>query len=85
MRPPMHRRPGPRGVETASGEIFFPGLVELVVIPMAVNFASSAVYDLVKKAAGRPRAEGKQESEVARPEVTPGGGDVIIVIRGGSE
>jgi hypothetical protein len=42
-------------VEPAAGEVFFPGLVELVVVPLAVNVASSAVYDLVKKLAVRLR------------------------------
>jgi hypothetical protein len=73
-------------VEAAGGEVFFPGLVELVVVPLAVNLASSAVYDLVKKLAARLRPDGGQQPEVEQPEVsevTAGGGDVIIVIRDG--
>lgn len=66
----------------AQGEDFFPGLVELVVVPLAVNVASSVVYDLVKGVAGRLRREGGGEPAVERPEVAAGGGDVIIVIRG---
>jgi hypothetical protein len=74
-------------VEDAGGEVFFPGLVELVAVPLAVNVTSSVVYDLVKKLAGRLRRPGGgDEAQVERPEfleVTGGGGDVIIVIRGG--
>ena len=73
-------------VEAAKGDHFFPGLVELVVIPLAVNVASSAVYDLVKELAVRLRTTiDADEPRVEQPEVTPGGTDVIIVIRGKDE
>lgn len=69
-------------VEAARGEVFFPGLVELVVVPVAVNVASNVIYDLVKKLAARLYpGEGKQP-KVEQPEVTGGSRDVIIVIRG---
>jgi hypothetical protein len=74
---------GTAKVEAAGCEVFFPGLVELVVVPLAVNVASSVAYDLIKKLAGRLRRDGGGEPQVERPEVTAGGGDVIIVIRGG--
>jgi hypothetical protein len=74
---------GTAGTEAAGGDVFFPGLAELVVIPLTVNVASSAAYDLVKKLATRLRPPGKDEPRVERPEVTAGSGDVIIVIRGG--
>ena len=63
------------------GEIFFPGLVELVIVPVAVNVASSAVYDLVKKLAARLHQGDSGEPKVEHPEITSGNGDVIIVIR----
>lgn len=73
---------GTAGLEAARGDVFFPGLVELVVVPLAVNLASSAAYDLVKKLAARLRPAGAQESRVERGEAGAGE-DVIIVIRGG--
>jgi hypothetical protein len=76
---------GTAGTEAAGGDVFFPGLVELVVIPLVVNVASSAAYDLVKKLAARLRPTSGDEPRVERPEVPTGGGDVIIVIRGGDE
>jgi hypothetical protein len=74
---------GTARVEASGGDVFFPGLVELVVIPLVVNLASSAVYDLVKKLAARLRPAGGGEPRVERAEVPAGGGEVIIVIRGG--
>jgi hypothetical protein len=76
---------GAAGLEVAGGEVFFPGLVELVVVPLAVNLASSAVYDLVKKLVARLRPTGGKEPRVERLEVSADGRDVIIVIRGGGE
>jgi len=70
-------------LEAAGGDVFFPGLVELVVVPLAVNLASSALYDLVKKVAARLRPAGGNEPRVERAEVPAGSGDVIIVIRRG--
>lgn len=74
---------GAAGLEAAGGDVFFPGLVELVVVPLAVNVASSAAYDLVKRLAARLRPAEGQEPQVERPEVPVSSGDVIIVIRGG--
>lgn len=75
---------GTAAAETAKGQDYFPGLVELVVIPLVVNVASSAVYDLVKRLAVRLRPAGKEEPQVEQaeaPGVTAGTSDVIIVIR----
>jgi len=69
--------------KVAGEDVFFPSLVELVVIPLAVNLASSAAYDLVKKLAARLRSAARDEPRVERPEVSAGSGDVIIVIRRG--
>lgn len=74
---------GTAAVEAAKGEVFFPGLVELVVVPMAVNMASNVVYDLVKKLAARLRVPEGDQPKVEQPEITGGSGDIIIVIRGG--
>jgi hypothetical protein len=74
---------GTARVEAAGGEVFPPGLVELVAIPLVVNVASSALYDLVKKLAARLRPDDGQEPRVEQPEIAAGGSDVIIVVRGG--
>jgi len=75
---------GTAGLEAAGGGgVFFPGVVDLVVIPLAVNLASSGAYDLAKKLAARLRPAAGDKPRVERPEVTAGGGDVIIVIRAG--
>jgi hypothetical protein len=66
----------------AGGEVFFPGLVELVVVPLVVNVASSVAYDLVKKVAARLRPGDDREPAVEQPQVMAGSGDVVIVIRG---
>lgn len=70
-------------VEAATGEVFFPGLVELVVVPMAVNMASTVIYELVKKLAARLRAPEGEQPKVEQPEISLGSEDIIIVIRGG--
>jgi hypothetical protein len=46
---------GTARVEAAGRRDFFPGLVELVVIPLVVNLASSAGYDLLKGLIARLR------------------------------
>ena len=53
-----------------------------MVIPLVVNLASSAAYDLVKKLAARLRPADGEEPQVERGEIAAGGTDVIIVIRG---
>jgi hypothetical protein len=73
---------GAAGVEPAVGGVYFPGLVELVVIPLVVHVASSAAYDLVKKLAARLRSADGEEPRVEQPEAVAGGSDVIIVVRG---
>ena len=57
---------GTAWLEAAGGDVFFPGLVELVVIPLAVNLAASAAYDLVKRLAARLRHAGCDEPRVER-------------------
>jgi hypothetical protein len=72
---------GTARVEAAGGRDFFPGL-ELVVIPLVVNLASSGGYDLLKGLVGRLR-RGQDAPPVEVAEAPAGGGDVVIVIRAG--
>ena len=76
---------GPARVDTVGGYDFFPGLVELIVIPLAVNLASSAAYDLLKGLVTRLR-RGQDDGPPLEIVKTPtGGGDVVIVVRAGIE
>ena len=68
----------------------FPGLLELVVIPGAVNLVTTALYDLIKGAIHRARShngstpgrEGGQDgSELELAGTTTGSGDRVVVVR----
>lgn len=60
-----------------SGE-FFPGLLELVVLPVAVNLASSVLYDLVKRVIRQARPESR---ELELLETTTARGDRLVMVR----
>jgi hypothetical protein len=68
-------------VESARGGEFLPGLVELIVIPGAVNLATSAVYDLVGRVILRCRSNRGELSELELVETTTGLGDRVVVVR----
>jgi hypothetical protein len=82
---------GPVRAELAGGQVFVPGLVEWVVLPLAVNLASSVLYDVVKRVLGRARSgktseptEATEVSEVSEVEVrefTTAAGDRLVVVR----
>ncbi len=72
---------GPAWVAAAGAGDFFPGLVELVVIPLAVNLASSAGYDLLKSLITRLRHGQKDAPPVELAEAPAGSGDVMVVVR----
>jgi hypothetical protein len=74
---------GTARVEAARERDFFPGLVELVVIPLVVNLASSAGYDLLKGLVARLRRRQKDAPPLEVAEVPVGSGDVVIVVRVG--
>lgn len=63
-----------------SGE-FFPGLLELVVLPVAVNLTSSVLYDLVKRVIQRARPEPPERCELELLETTTVQGDRLLVVR----
>lgn len=63
-----------------SGE-YFPGLLELVVLPVAVNLASSILYNLVKQVIRRARSEPPERPELALMETTTAQGDRLLVVR----
>lgn len=70
-------------VETAGPGEFIPGVVELVVVPLAVNLASNAVYDLVKRVLNDLRHDSGQSPEPELPQARTSGGDLVVVIRVG--
>jgi len=75
-------RLGPAEVESAGAGVFQPGIVELLAIPLAVNVASPALYDLLKRLITKLRGAAKvssEELEVA--EVTTSSGGRLVVIR----
>jgi hypothetical protein len=62
---------------------FLPGVMELIVVPLAVNLASSAIYDLIRKLVNRLRPQRNTDSDLELTEVTIREGDRIIVVRRG--
>src|SRR5690349_9945229 len=74
---------GAARVEAAGPGDFFTGLVELVVIPLAVNLASSVSYDLLKGLITRLRHGRQDAPSVELAEAPAGDGDVVIVVRVG--
>src|SRR5262249_17779305 len=76
---------GSARAEETSGGGFFPGLVELVVVPLLVNVGSSVVYDLLKKLTAKLRPVRQSEGRgLEFAEVTTGDGDRLIMIRMGN-
>lgn len=65
---------------TPSGE-FFPGLLELVVLPVAVNLTGSVLYDLVKRVIRRARPEPPERCELELLETTTPQGDRLLMVR----
>ena len=77
---------GTARAEEATGEDFFTGVVELVVIPLLVNVASNVASDLVKKLMTKLRAEGQgNEPGLEITEVTTKDGDRVVVVRFGGQ
>lgn len=68
-------------VQAARGGEFVPGLLELIVIPGAVNLATSALYDLVRRVIRRSRPERRELLELELVETTTALGDRVVVVR----
>jgi hypothetical protein len=74
---------GTASVQSGRTSTFGPEIVEWVAIPLAVNLASNALYDLVKRLVARVRSgktgmPGESGVEVVQT-VTPAGDPVVIV------
>ena len=60
---------------------FLPGGLELVIIPLAVNLASSAVYDLIRKLVRDLRHGEDNSRAIELIEITTSSGDRVVVVR----
>jgi hypothetical protein len=71
---------GQASVQEGVNPAFGPEIFEWVAIPLGVNLASSALYDLVKRLVTRSRAA-TQEGAVEIVHSTTGEGDPVVVVR----
>jgi hypothetical protein len=74
------RATGPASVRTAPPDGFF-GVLELVIVPLAVNLASSAITALVGKLIARLRTGEPEAPALEIVEMTRPNGDRIVVVR----
>ncbi len=74
------RAAGAASVEAAAPGNFF-GVLVLVVIPLLVNLASSAVTGLVGRLVAKGRPEGASQPELEIIETTRADGDRVVVVR----
>lgn len=68
-------------VEPAQGRVMLPGVLELLVLPVAVNLASSALCELVRSWVGRARGPAEPVVEFEVVEATDGQGNRVVVVR----
>lgn len=74
------RTVGVASVDAAAPGDFF-GVVELVVVPLLVNLASSAVTALVGRLVGKARSGKTGQPELEIAELTRADGDRVVVVR----
>jgi hypothetical protein len=74
------RAAGGASVEAAPPGDFFSGL-ELVVIPLLVNLASSAITGLVGRLVDKARPDRAGQDELEITETTGADGDRVVVVR----
>jgi hypothetical protein len=65
----------------AAGGVFFPGVLEFVVIPVVINLGSSALYDVLRRVLHRSKPSGVAVEELELVESTTEQGDRLVVIR----
>jgi len=75
------RELGNATVEVRRDTDFFPEPVALVVIPLLVNLASNAVYDLVRRLLARLRSGRSGQADLELVEITVANGDRVLVVR----
>lgn len=69
--------------ETVSEGVYLPGVMELIVVPLAVNLASSVAYDLARKLVTKLRPQREEDQALEVTEVTTRDGDRVVVVRSG--
>jgi hypothetical protein len=74
------RAVGTATVETAAPGDFF-GVLELVVVPLAVNLATNVITVLVGKLMAKLRPERPHQPDLEIAEMTRDNGDRIVVVR----
>src|SRR5262245_11799425 len=74
---------GRAAVERGSGRLMVPGVLELVVLPVAVNVASSALLAMAGRLVNRARGHEPDQPlpEVEIVETTNAEGDRVLVVR----
>jgi hypothetical protein len=72
---------GPVSVQEPGGEMFLPGVVELVVVPLVVGVAGSAIYDVLRRLLARVRPAAATGPDVEMVDSTTAAGDRVVVIR----
>src|SRR5262249_29875565 len=75
---------GRASVEAVRGRVMLPGVLEAVVLLVAVNLASSALVEVVRRRGGRARgAGGGPDFEVVEATGDPGERGVVVRARAG--
>lgn len=70
---------GPVRVEAVRGRVMLPGVLEVLALPVAVNLASSALFELVRSWVVRARGSDEVAFEVV--ESTDDQGNRVVVVR----
>ena len=63
------------------GQVLFPGLLEFVVIPLAINLGSAVLYDVLRRVLHRSKPSGVAVEELELVESTTEEGDRLVVVR----
>lgn len=68
-------------VEALRGRVFMPGVLELVVLPVAVNLASAALLELALSLVRRARPPAEDDGDLEVVESTDEEGNRLLVVR----
>jgi hypothetical protein len=68
-------------LDASPRDTFFPDIVALVVIPLIVNLASSAVYDHIRRVVSKARRSEPENHSLELIELTSSDGDRILIVR----
>ncbi|CAJ59308.1 hypothetical protein FRAAL0634 [Frankia alni ACN14a] len=68
-------------MEAVRGRVMLPGVLEVLVLPVAVNLASSALFELVRSWVAQARGPAAQDAEFEVVETTDDQGNRVVVVR----